>query len=214
MAKTVIVKVLLSLAANKWHLAQLDVNNAFLNGDLFEEVYMDLPLSYNVSRKAKGGEKLVCRLHKSIYGLKQAPRQWNSKFNHALIQHGFNQSKADYSLFTKGSGKDFVALLVYVVITRPNMQVIDSLKTFLHLGIEIAHSQSRIVISRRNYALQLLGDSGYLDCKLSSTPMDPKISLSIHDGKLLTYASHYCRLIGRLIYLTLSRPDITVSVHQ
>lgn len=119
------VKALLALAAcHNWHLTQLDVNNAFLNGDLFEEVYMDMPLGYEVHSKAKQGEKLVCRLHKSIYGLKQALRQWNSKFSQALIQFGFIQFEADYSLFTKGFGNNCVALLVYVddiVITGPNI---------------------------------------------------------------------------------------------
>ena len=67
--------VLLSIAAvKKWHLLQLDVNNAFLNGDLFEEVYMQLPLGYNINKVTNEGEQLVCRLNKSIYGLKQASR--------------------------------------------------------------------------------------------------------------------------------------------
>lgn len=78
-------------------------------------------------------KRLVCKF--VIYGLKQASRQWNSKFSHALIQHGFIQSKANYSLFTKGSGDGFVAVLVYaddIVISGPNIQVIDRLKEFLH----------------------------------------------------------------------------------
>ena len=84
-AKLVTVKVMLALAASQqWHLVQLDVNNAFLNGDLFEKVYMELPLGYKVQGEASS-QKLVCKLHKSIYGLKQALRQWNSKFTAALL---------------------------------------------------------------------------------------------------------------------------------
>lgn len=72
-AKIATVKTLLTLAITyNWPLAQMDVNNAFLNGDLFEEVYMTLPLGYKHSVQ---GENLVCRLNKSIYGLKQASRQ-------------------------------------------------------------------------------------------------------------------------------------------
>ena len=71
-AKLVTVKVMLTMAASQhWHLFQLDVNNAFLNGDLFEEFYMALPLGYNIQRESSQ-QKLVCKLHKSIYELKQA----------------------------------------------------------------------------------------------------------------------------------------------
>lgn len=76
-AKLVHVKILLIVAAiNKWHLVQLYVNNAFLNGDLFEEICKDLPLGYsNISVDVIKEGKPVCRLHKSIYGLWQAWRQ-------------------------------------------------------------------------------------------------------------------------------------------
>lgn len=155
-----------------------------LERDLFGEVYMDLPLGYKIPNCSNQGERLVSKLNKSIYG--------NAKFTWVLLHRGFHQSKADQSLFTKGFGNDFVALLVDVddiVITGPNIQAIDSLKVFLHslkdlgilkyfLGIEIARSQSGFVISQRHYTLQLLEDSGYLDCKPTSTPMDQKISLS------------------------------------
>ena len=94
MAKLVTIKVLLALASShQWHLIQMDVNKAFLNGNLFEEVYMDIPLGYDYKEKySSSTEKLVCKLHKSIYGLKQASRQWNSKLSHSLIHFGFTQS--------------------------------------------------------------------------------------------------------------------------
>ena len=162
----VTVKVLLALVASKqWFLFQLDVNNAFLNGDLFEEVYMDLLLGYHSKGEPHSSTgKLVCRLHKSIYGLKQASRQWYAKFSQSLITFGFSQSKSDYSLFTKGSGSLFVALLVYVddiIITGHSSSVLDSLKHFLHsqfklkdlgsfkyfLGLEIARSAHGLFLS-------------------------------------------------------------------
>lgn len=125
-AKFVTVKVLLTLAASKgWHLAYLDVNNVFLNGDLLEEVHMELPPGF-----PKQGEKkhMVC---------KQASRQWYSNFSETLIFFGFVQPKSDYSLFTKGEGDSFVALLVYVdaiVITSPSSSVISGLKKFLQIS--------------------------------------------------------------------------------
>ncbi|KAL5549706.1 hypothetical protein UlMin_004937 [Ulmus minor] len=161
---------------------------------------MDLPLGYgSKGENLKQGGKLVCKLHKSIYGLKQASRQWYSKFSQALIQFGFTQSKSDYSLFTKGSGQF-------------KLKDLGSLKYFL--GLEIAKSAKGIVISQRHYTLQLLKDTGYLTCKPASVPMDPKVQLSDVTGELLTDISQYRHLIGRLLYLTLSRPDITFTVHK
>ena len=143
-AELVTVKVLLPLAAKqKWHLVQLDANNAFLAGDLFEEVYMELPLGYlRQGESIVNGKRLVCKLHKFIYGLKQAFHQWYSKLSQALLTFCFSQSKADYSLFTKGCGSSFAAFLVYVddiVITGPNLAVIDQLKHLLafHLNSRI-----------------------------------------------------------------------------
>lgn len=108
--KLTTVQVLLSLAALKgWHLHQLDVNNAFLNGDLAEEVYMQLPPGFG-----RKGETRICKLRKSIYGLKQASHHWFIKLTTALKAGGFHQSLADYSLFIRNSLAGITALLIYV----------------------------------------------------------------------------------------------------
>ena len=87
----------------------MDVHNAFLHGDLAEEVYMKLPPSFHSSDPTK-----VCRLRKSLYGLKQAPRCWFAKLSTALKKLGFKQSYQDYSLFSYKNGATILHVLVYV----------------------------------------------------------------------------------------------------
>ena len=95
------IRSIIAIAASKgWKLFQLDVNNAFLHGDLDEEVYMAAPKGiYNPSNK-------VYKLKKSLYGLKQASRQWFSKLSSTLISLGYQQFKNDYSLFLNKSSTD------------------------------------------------------------------------------------------------------------
>ncbi|CAL8999399.1 unnamed protein product [Prunus brigantina] len=175
------------------------------------------------------GENLVCRLNKSLYGLKQASRQWFAKFSEAIQAAGYTQSKADYSLFTCKNGKSFMALLIYVddiLITGNNVAAINSLKQFLHtrfrikdlgdlkyfFGIEVSRSKQGICISQRKYTLEILKDAGILGARPVSFPMEQNIKLS-NEGEILKDPAKYRRLVGRLIYLTITRPDITSAVH-
>ena len=221
-AKLTTVRVLLSLASIQgWHVHQLDVNNAFLNDDLYEDVYMQLPPGFG-----RKGEHRVCKLHKSLYGLKQASRQWFLKLTTALLADGFRQSWSDYSLFVRGSKGKFLALLVYVddvILAGNSIQDIEETKIFLakqfklkdmgklkyFLGIEVARSKAGIVLCQRKYALELLEDAGFLGSK----PLNfPELVIE-DDGELLHDASQYRRLVGRLIYLTITRPDLVYAVH-
>lgn len=103
------VRYMISLAASrKWNIHQLDVSNAFLYGDLYEEVYVIPPKGYpNPFNK-------VCRLRKSLYGLKQASRQWFAKLATKLVDEGFQQSKYDYNLFIHKHGTNITIMGVYV----------------------------------------------------------------------------------------------------
>ena len=96
--------------------------------------FMNLPLGYKLQHEIQG-EKLVCKLHKSIYGLKQASKKWFTKFSTFLISLDFQQSKADYSLFIRGKDDFFVVLLVYVddiIIIGANVLHIQELKRDLN----------------------------------------------------------------------------------
>jgi hypothetical protein len=225
-AKLITVRCLLTVATVcNWPLHQMDVHNAFLHGDLHEEVYMLPPPGYR-----RQGEHTVCRLHKSIYGLKQASRSWFCKFSSAIQHIGFFQSKVDYSMFTQTQGKSFTVILLYVddiIIIGNNDAVIRDLKHFLStrfkikdlgplkyfLGVEIARSKSGISFCQRKHTLDILEDAGLLGAKPEKIPMDANVALMPTGSDPLKDPTCYRRLIGRLIYLTITRPEITYAVN-
>ncbi|GJV06057.1 retrovirus-related pol polyprotein from transposon TNT 1-94 [Tanacetum coccineum] len=133
-----------------WIIEQLDINNAFLHGDLNEEVYMTVPQGYNASLPPN----TVCRLKKSLYGLKQANRQWFTKLTTFLLSLGFKQSYVDTLLFT--------------------LQTTTNLGTLhYYLGIEILKNSMGLTISQRKYAMELLQSGNVLNDKPAITPLDP-----------------------------------------
>ena len=180
-AKINTIRILFSLAANlDWPLYQFDVKNAFLHGDLEEEVYMDIPPGLNVKNNR------VCRLGKSLYGLKQSPIAWFGRFTKTMIKYGYHQSQGDHTLFIKRSFGKITVLIVYVddiIVTGDDLKEMDALKEKLSrefeikdlgtlkyfLGIEVARSIKGIFISQRKYILDLLKDTGMLGCKPAST---------------------------------------------
>ncbi|GJS70206.1 retrovirus-related pol polyprotein from transposon TNT 1-94 [Tanacetum coccineum] len=186
-----------------WDIVHMDVSNAFLHGDLFEEVYMKMPLGYvgkgEKVKNVKNDSPQVCKLKKSRYGLKQAPRQWFSKLFFALLSFGFKQSKADYSLFTKEEGESFIVVLVYVddlMITGNNNALIQKFKsqlssTFymkdlvdLHyfLGLEVTKSEYGLFVSQKSYTLELLQEARVMTNKPYKLPMDPNLKLQAEMG--------------------------------
>ncbi|GJU43423.1 putative RNA-directed DNA polymerase [Tanacetum coccineum] len=213
----------------KARLVAKDVNNAFLYGELEEDVYMKIPEGY----ASKSNENKVCKFKKSLYGLKQAPRKWNEKLVGVLSECGFTQSQNDHSLFVKSSNNVFIALLVYVddiIISRNDLNEIDMFKTFLSskfqikdlgklkyfLGIEVIDCDNAIFLSQRKYCIELLHEFGMLGCKPTSVPMEPNTVLNFKvndDDPTLDNITGYQKLVGKLIYLTHTRPDIAYFVH-
>ncbi|XP_061372954.1 uncharacterized mitochondrial protein AtMg00810-like [Gastrolobium bilobum] len=195
-AKVTSVRLLLALASLRgWSLTHLDINNAFLYGELTEEVYMVPPLGY-----LHEGEPLSSNI---VYS----------------------------SLFVKNKGGCFLAVLVYVddiIVAGSNHTEVQQLKDYLNnqfklkdlgdlkyfLGLEVARSCKGISICQRGYALQILKDAGVTGCKSKATPMEPNIKLSQEEGDLLDDPVSYRRLIGRLLYLTITRPDLSFAVNK
>nr|GEV31183.1 ribonuclease H-like domain-containing protein [Tanacetum cinerariifolium] len=214
---------------NNWPLFELDVNNAFLYGELEEDVYMKIPEGY----VSESNENKVCRLKKSLYGLKQAPRKWNEKLVGVLSKCEFTQSLNDHLLFVKSSKDSFIALLVYVddiIISGNDLNEINMFKGFpsskfqikdlgklkYFLGIEVLESDKAICLSQRKYCIELLHEFGMLGCRPTSVPVEPNTVLNFKasvDDSTLENIAGYQKLVGKIIYLTHTRPDIAYSVH-
>ncbi|XP_014493112.1 uncharacterized protein LOC106755465 [Vigna radiata var. radiata] len=170
-------------------------------------------------------EGQVCRLTKSLYGLKQASRQWFEKLSTFLASISYTQSKSDHSLFTKETPTGLTALLVYVddiILAGNSMTEINRIKSLLHnrfqvkdlgklkyfLGLEVARSKKGIHLSQRKYALDILEETGMLGCKPSLTPFLSDMNSLYKADNYLKDPTSYRKLIGKLLYLTNTTPDL------
>lgn len=225
-AKMGTVRIFLQVAAARsWEVHQMDVHNAFLHGDLDEEVYMKLPPGFTASSSSR-----VCKLKKSLYGLKQAPRCWFAKLGDALTSYAFCQSKTDYSLFTyirdgiqlyilvyvddlASMGNDSMAIVQFkdYLSSRFHMKDLGALKYFL--GIEVARNSEGIYLCQRKYALDIIQEVGLLGAKPARFPLEQNHTLAFSTSEPLPDPERYRRLVGRLIYLAVTRPDLAYSVH-
>ncbi|KAJ9545128.1 hypothetical protein OSB04_024835 [Centaurea solstitialis] len=152
-ARVTSVLRLLAIAATKhWPLFQMDVKNAFLNGDLSEEVYMTPPPGVSLP------SGYVCRLRKALYGLKQAHRAWFEKFSNTVLSLGFSASNYDSGLFTRTTDSRNILLLLYIddmIITGDDSIGIASPKQSISSSFEMKD------LDRLHYflGLEVLSDS-------------------------------------------------------
>ncbi|KAK1416517.1 hypothetical protein QVD17_32308 [Tagetes erecta] len=226
--KPATIRIVLSLALSKgWPLRQLDINNAFLQGTLTEEVYMKQPTGY-INQQFPNH---VCRLRKSIYGLKQASRAWYMELTSFLIQFGFKKSLADASLFIFQQGKHIIYFMVYVddiVLTGSHPKVLEkfistlasrfSLKDLgmLHhfLGIEVIPTSSGLFLSQHRHIEDLLTNVKMEGAKDVTTPLCSTESLYPNDGSPAVDPTPYRQIIGSLQYLAFTRPDVSFAVNR
>ncbi|RVW21952.1 Retrovirus-related Pol polyprotein from transposon RE1 [Vitis vinifera] len=216
--KPTTIRIVLTIALNlQWKVRQLDVNNAFLNGDLHEDIFMHQPQGFIDLINPN----YVCKLNKSLYGLKQAPRAWFEKLHQALGILGFSSTKSDQSLFINITPTHSTYILVYVddiLITGSNDQFVQHVITQLNnqfalkdlgdidyfLGIQVKHTSAGMHLSQAKYISNLLQKTKMLHVKPVSTPMVSNQSLS----------QLYRSTVGALQYATITRPDITYSVNR
>jgi histone deacetylase 1/2 len=228
--KPTTIRLLLSLAvSNNWCLRQIDIQNAFLHGILEEDVYMKQPPGFEDSARPH----FICKLDKALYGLKQAPRAWFARLSGALVELGFQASKADVSLFILNQKGIHIYILIYVddiIIVSSSSAATDRLLQQLSsifavkdlgnlnyfLGIEVHQSSTGLLLTQRKYIQDLLMRTNMETSKPVSTPMLPADKLSLRDGDPLSPedATKYRSVVGTLQYLSFTRPDISFSVNR
>jgi hypothetical protein len=203
----------------------MDVKNAFLHGELQEEVYLDQPPGY----EDMSHPNYVCRLRKALYGLKQAPRAWHDKIAEHLVTIGFRMSDADHSLYVRKSDEGIMVITIYVddlIVGGDNEKEVEHVKRLLKqkfdmkdlgelkffLGIEVIRTPEGIWLLQRQYALDMLSKYGMVGCKPISVPLNQNGKLNADAGEVLEDATMYKKIVGSLIYMTITRPDLNYTV--
>ncbi|KAE9016351.1 Retrovirus-related Pol polyprotein from transposon TNT 1-94 [Phytophthora fragariae] len=209
----------------------VDVDTAFLYGDVEEEIYMDQPDGFvdqdNPTKK--------CLLGQALYGTKQAARQWNNKLNQHLVAQGFRRSDADPCVYVRRSSSEYSIAVVYVdnlMLFSKSKAHIESIKRALKdefsikelgelkycLGIEIRRKREEkiIVMNQRAYIKRLAVKFGVDNCKDVHTPADSNSKLMKPSEDEPFVAKYpYRELVGALMYLaTCTRPDIAHAVGE
>ena len=229
------IRALIATAAKEnLKLFQIDVETAFLYGDLTEEIYMHQPEGYN------DGSKRVCKMLRPLYGLKQAGRCWNTKFTDVLNKHGMIQSKSDNCLFIRNDHGHKMLMAIYVddgiVAVQDEAEFftfmdklkkhfnirVTTLNCFLGLQVERMKDGS-LFLHQEAFTRKILerfGDSktSPIPVKKSSLKVDygqPNDDgmIKIKEAKLLSSEYPYRSVVGSLLYLAMgTRPDIAYAV--
>jgi len=203
----------------------MDVKTAFLNSAIEEEVYVEQPLGFDTHER----QTHVCRLKKALYGLKKAPRTWYGRIDGFLTSLGFTKSKVDSNLYFKVGDDGLVILFLYVddLFLKGNKELIVECKRELSakfemkdmgplhyfLGLEVWQGTQGIFLGQGKYTVEILQRFRMMDCKSMPTPMVTNLKLLSHTSSDRVDSTIYRKIIGSLMYLTNSRPDICFAVN-
>ncbi|GJW84998.1 retrovirus-related pol polyprotein from transposon TNT 1-94 [Tanacetum coccineum] len=221
-----LIRIFIANAATKnMIIYQMDVKTAFLNGDLQEEVFVSHPEGfedqYNLTH--------VYRLKKALYGLKQAPRAWYDTLSKFLLVNNFFKGVVDPTLFTRKSGKHILLVQIYVddiifasidhnachifskeMSSKFQMSMMGQMSFFL--GLQVSQSPRGIFINQEKYALETLKKYGMDLSDLVDTPMVDRLKLDEDLIGIPVDQTRFRGMVGSLMYLTASRPDLVFVV--
>jgi hypothetical protein len=214
------------VASMGWKLHQMDVKTTFLNGEIEEEIYIKQPYGFVIHEK----ESHVCRLKKALYGLKHAPRDWYARIDGHLMSLDFSKSVVDPNLYCKTVNGEALILVLYVddlFLTGTESLIIECKYALafefemkdpgmMHyfLGLEVWQRTNEIFLSQGKYTVEILKKFGMLNCKPMATPMvmnPKKLCVSSSDFDEID-PTLYRQLIGSLMYLVNTKPDICYAV--
>ncbi|KAJ9516325.1 hypothetical protein QJQ45_001050 [Haematococcus lacustris] len=228
---TTLRTLLAKAAAEDMEVHQVDVDAAFLNGQLEpnEIIYVQQPEGF-----VEGSHNIVCKLQKALYGLRQAPRAWHARLKQVLEGMGFRASESDPALFTMQRQAGMVYLLVYVddcliCTEKGDTDSLDYVKQQLSavfgiknlgdtkwfLGMKVTRDRAlgTLKLDQQQYVHELLNTYGMTAAHSKSVPMAPAVKLEKEGVALDTSEHSYSGLVGSLLYLSCcTRPDITYAV--
>jgi hypothetical protein len=172
----------------------------------------------------------VCSLCRALYGLKQAPRAWLAKFSATVSNLDYSINSYDFALFIRRTDRGIILLLLYVddmiIIGNDSIGILE-LKQFLNqhfemknlgnlsyfLGLEISYSFDGFYLTQAKYISDMLSRANLTDCKTVDTPTKLNARLNLQDGEPLCDPNLYRHFIGSLVYLTVTKHDISYAVH-
>ncbi|GKA54456.1 putative ribonuclease H-like domain-containing protein [Tanacetum coccineum] len=203
----------------------MDVKSAFLYGTIEEEVYVHQPPGFVDPAHPNKVYKVV----KALYGLHQAPRAWYETLSSFLLENGFRRGTIDKTLFIKKNKSDIMLVQVYVddiIFGSTKKSMCTEFEEVMHkrfqmssmgeltffLGLQVKQQTDGIFISQDKYVADILKKFDFCSIKTATTPIESNKPLVKDEDGVEVDVHEYRSMIGSLMYLTASRPDIMFAV--
>ncbi|GJR12894.1 ribonuclease H-like domain-containing protein [Tanacetum coccineum] len=204
---------------------QMDVKSAFLYGTIEEEVYVHQPPGFIDPAHPNKVYKVI----KALYGLHQAPRAWYETLSSFLLENGFRRGTIDKTLFIKKNKSDIMLVQVYVddiIFGSTKKSMCTEFEEIMHkrfqmssmgeltffLGLQVKQQPDGIFISQDKYVADILKKFDFCSIKTATTPIESNKPLVKDEDGVEVDVHEYRSMIGSLMYLTASRPDIMFAV--